>query len=91
VAQSEEMRELASWGCGTVMHVVPLVAPPRLGEDQLKDIDFTPLGIRERMSAGREVTARAAKAAPWRRPVDEMAGIIVHDDAASLGLPGTKR
>jgi NTE family protein len=86
VADSAEMRELASWGCGTVMHVVPLVAPALGGEDQLKDIDFTPNGIRERMTAGRDVAGRAAAAAPWRRPVDEMAGIIVHDDAMSMGL-----
>ena len=79
-AGTPAMRELASWGCGTVMHVVPLVAPPRRGEDQLKDIDFTPDGIGDRMAAGLALTGRIVASAPWRRPVDAMQGIIVHDE-----------
>ncbi len=80
LAQSETIRELASWGCGTTMHVVPLVAPPREGEDQLKDIDFTPAGIRTRMHAGIAEARRLLEIAPWERPVDTMVGVIVHDD-----------
>ena len=79
-ADSARVRELASWGCGTVMHVVPLVSPPREGEDQLKDIDFTPTGIRTRMDAGIAETKRLIEIAPWRHPVDAMVGVIVHEN-----------
>ena len=34
-------KELASWGCGTTMHVARLLAPQLDGEDHTKDIDFT--------------------------------------------------
>lgn len=79
-ADSARVRELASWGCGTVMHVVPLVSPPREGEDQLKDIDFTPAGIRTRMDAGIAETKRLIELAPWRGPVDAIEGVIVHEN-----------
>lgn len=78
-ATTAEVRELASWGCGTVMHVIPLVAPPREGDDQLKDIDFTPAGINGRMHAGLEEGRSAIKSAAWRRAVDPREGVIIHD------------
>ena len=77
---SAEVRELASWGCGTQMHVARLVAPRVDGEDHTKDIDFTPSGIRERWRAGYEDTKRMLDAAPWRTPVDPIEGVIIHDD-----------
>ena len=46
------MKALASWGCGTIMHVLRLRAPTLATEDCLKDIDFTPDGIRLRWQAG---------------------------------------
>ena len=79
-AKSAAISELASWGCGTVMHVVPLIAPPREGEDQLKDIDFTPDGISTRINAGIAESRRVLAAAPWQLPVDPMAGVIVHEE-----------
>ncbi|MEQ1519148.1 MAG: DUF3734 domain-containing protein, partial [Usitatibacteraceae bacterium] len=81
-ATSGEVRELASWGCGTVMHIIPLGAPPREGEDQLKDIDFTPGGISGRMHAGLHEGQVAIMTAAWQRSVDPMEGIIIHDDPA---------
>lgn len=72
-------RELASWGCGTIMHIVPLVAPPQEGEDQLKDIDFTSQGISNRMQAGIAEGRRVLAAAPWQQAVGPMEGVIVHD------------
>ena len=51
-AQSDStIRELASWGCGTTMHVAHLLAPRLDGEDHTKDIDFTPAGVRARRPA----------------------------------------
>ena len=41
VAMTPEVRELASYGCVTRMHVVRLLAPALAGEDHAKDIDFS--------------------------------------------------
>lgn len=82
---SEKMRsqpavkELTSWGCGTTMHLVRMLAPRVEGEDHTKDIDFTAHGIRARWQAGREDTQRAIDAAPWHQPVDVKDGLVIHD------------
>ena len=78
--QNAEVRELLDYGCATVMHIVPLAAPRLEGEDHTKDIDFTPHGIRTRWQAGYDDTRRAIERAPWRREVDAMDGIIVHEE-----------
>ena len=59
------MKELASWGCHTTMHVIPLLASSLDGEDHTKDIDFTPAGVRARWQTGRDDTLRAIELAPW--------------------------
>ena len=76
---SAEVRELASWGCGTIMHVLRLVAPRVDGEDHTKDIDFTPSGIRARWQAGYTATRQMIRDAPWRAPADPIQGIVIHD------------
>jgi NTE family protein len=73
------VRKLLGYGCATVMHVVPLLAPRVEGEDHTKDIDFTPAGIHARRQAGYSDTRRALEQAPWRHAVDAMDGIIVHE------------
>jgi len=78
--ESADVKELASWGCNTTMHVARLVAPKIDGEDHTKDIDFTPGGIRARWQAGYADTKRMLDAAPWRAPADPMDGVIIHDD-----------
>jgi len=83
--ESAKVKELASWGCGTTMHVARLNAPRLEGEDQLKDIDFTPAGIRARWQAGYNATRRMVAHAPWRAPVDPMEGVVIHELAASPG------
>jgi NTE family protein len=75
-----EVRELLDYGCATVMHVIPLSIPRVDGEDHTKDIDFSPRGIRARWAAGYADTRRAIEWAPWRREVDAMDGIIVHEE-----------
>jgi NTE family protein len=77
---SPEVRELNGWGCGTTMHVVRLLSPGVEGEDHTKDIDFTPAGIRSRWQAGYSDTRRMLRAAPWRKPVDAVEGIVIHQD-----------
>ena len=78
-------QELASWGCGTIMHVVRLLAPSLDSEDYLKDVDFTPAGIRARWQAGLADTRRMIERAPWQTEVDPMEGVIVHELSARTG------
>jgi NTE family protein len=80
-----ECRELASWGCGTTMHVVRLLAPALAGEDYLKDLDFSGAGIRFRCEAGLADARRMIERAPWDAPVDLMEGVIVHELSARTG------
>ncbi len=82
---SKAVEELASWGCGTTMHVARLVAPRLDGEDQFKDIDFTPAGIRARWQAGYAETRHMVARAPWQGPVDTMEGVVIHDPVATPG------
>jgi len=78
-AMSPEVRELASWGCGTTMHVVSLKAPRIGGEDHTKDIDFSAAGIRARWQAGYEDTQRMIALRPWDREIDPIEGIAIHE------------
>jgi NTE family protein len=78
-------RELASWGCGTTMHVVRLLAPALEGEDYMKDIDFSAAGIRFRCEAGLADARRMIVRAPWHAPADTMEGVIVHELSARSG------
>ena len=87
------MRELASWGCGTTMHVARLNAPNLPGEDHTKDIDFTPEGIATRRQAGYLDTSRLLRLAPWTRPVDPAEGVVIHEpfgaeDHVAVGIDG---
>ena len=74
----DKVKELASWGCGTQMHVAHLLAPRLTSEDHTKDIDFTPGGIRARRDAGYADTMRMIQRAPWRAPADPIEGVIEH-------------
>ena len=78
-------RELASWGCGTTMHVVRLLAPALDGEDYMKDLDFSAAGIRFRCEAGFVDTRRMLERAPWEAPLDPMEGVVVHELSARTG------
>ena len=74
-----EVKELLGYGCGTVMHIVPLRAPRIEGEDHSKDIDFTPAGVRARWNAGREFARRKIEAAPWAAAIDPVMGVVLHE------------
>jgi len=73
-----KVEELASWGCGTTMHVAHLLAPRLDGEDHTKDIDFTTGGIRVRREAGYADTVRMVEKAPWLEASDPIEGVIEH-------------
>src|SRR5262249_9260424 len=74
-----EVRDLASYGCLTRMHVVRLLAPPLDGEDHTKDIDFSPGGIAARWDAGYRHTVRVLAQAPWTHAADPLEGFILHE------------
>ena len=76
---SNAVRELASYGCQTRMHVVRLLAPQLDGETHTKDIDFSPAGIMRRWDAGYAHARAMIERAPWVGEFDPLAGIIVHD------------
>ena len=84
---SPKVKELVSWGCQTIMHVVHLVASGITGEDQLKDIDFTPAGINNRRQAGYADTRRMLDLSPWSAPVDPIEGVIIHDARTCVEAP----
>ncbi|QAU36067.1 patatin-like phospholipase family protein [Janthinobacterium sp. 17J80-10] len=79
------IRELAAWGCHTVMHVVRLVASGIDSEDEMKDIDFTPGRLRERWQAGCADTAHILNLAPWTLPADPVDGVVIHDASVGAG------
>lgn len=72
------VRALTAWGCATTMHVVRLLSPPIDGEDQTKDIDFTPASVRARWQAGLAAARAAIERAPWSAPADPMEGVVEH-------------
>ncbi|WP_247597037.1 patatin-like phospholipase family protein [Hydrogenophaga sp. PAMC20947] len=78
VPDSEHARELGAWGCNTMMHVVALMAPHLAGDDQTKDIDFTPRGINLRSNAGLQLGRRALAEKPWQNPHDPLDGLCLH-------------
>nr|WP_231716749.1 patatin-like phospholipase family protein [Burkholderia ubonensis] len=73
-----EVRALAAWGCQTTMRVIKLAAPRLSGDNQFKDIDFTPAGIAARRQAGYDAAMRAIAARPWEAPMDPFEGLSVY-------------
>jgi NTE family protein len=73
-----KVKELASWGCGTTVHVVHMLAPRLESEDHTKDIDFTPTGVRARRQAGYADTLDMIERAPWEQAADPIEGVIEH-------------
>jgi NTE family protein len=76
------VKEMADFGCGTIMHIVRLNAPRLDHEDHLRDIDFTSAGIHARWQAGYADTMRVLERRPWETPIDPMMGVAVHDSNA---------
>ena len=77
--KTTSVRELASYGCLTRMHVVRLLAQPLDGEDHTKDIDFSAGGIRRRWDAGYQDATSVLEAAPWSGDFDPVEGFILHE------------
>jgi len=79
IRQTAAVREMAAWGCTTRMHVVPLLAPRLDNEDHMKEMDFSPYGIRTRWQAGLADTRRALARAPWLGEFSPLEGVILHE------------
>jgi NTE family protein len=86
VRKNEAVRDLASYGCVTQMHVVRLLAPRLENENHTKDIDFTPSGIRMRREAGYQATMQALRQAPWQGEFDPIEGVILHESMPDLAM-----
>lgn len=78
---SEAVKELASYGCSTQMHVVRLLAPQLSREDHTKDIDFSPSGIMQRWDAGYRHTRAVLARKPWIGDFDPLSGVILHEQS----------
>jgi NTE family protein len=85
------VKELTAWGCATTMHVVRLLSPRIDGEDQTKDIDFTPEGVQARWQAGHGAARAAIDRAPWTTPVDPIEGVIEHAMGGAETIPPSAR
>ena len=77
--ETPEIKEMAGYGCGTLMHIVQLNAAPLQHEDYLRDLDFTPDGIERRWQAGYADTTRTLRRKPWETPIDPMVGVAVYN------------
>jgi NTE family protein len=86
VRNSETVRELASYGCVTRMHVLQLLAPRLDNENHTKDVDFSPSGIRMRREAGYKATMRALAEAAWLGEFDPLEGVILHRPKPELAM-----
>jgi NTE family protein len=73
------VRDLASYGCQTRMHVVRLLAPQLDREGHTKDIDFTERGITARWDAGYQHTQSVLQRMPWSEAFDPLSGVVLHD------------
>ncbi|CCD86595.1 conserved protein of unknown function [Bradyrhizobium sp. ORS 285] len=79
VRNDPAVRELASYGCQTRMHVVRLQAPQLERENHTKDIDFSDRGITARWRAGYQQTRSVLERMPWTGEFDPLAGVVLHD------------
>src|SRR5262245_13436808 len=86
VRSSAAVRELASYGCVTRMHIVQLLAPRFDNENHTKDIDFSPSGIRMRWDAGYAAARAALERAAWRGEFDPLEGVILHQPQRSIAM-----
>jgi NTE family protein len=73
-----QVRELAGYGCATVMHLVEINAQPLDGESNARDFDFSQAAIHARWQAGYADTRRMIARRPWDDPVDPMVGVAVY-------------
>ncbi len=89
--ETPEVKEIAGYGCGTLMHIIRLNAAPLENEDYLRDIDFTPEGVDRRWQAGYADTVRTLKHKPWDIPIDPMMGVAVFDSDGTVATSSLEK
>ncbi len=78
VRTTNEVREMTAYGCKTRMHVVQLLAP-RLGNERpMKEMDFSPAGIRARWQAGHADASRALARSEWLGDASPLDGVVLY-------------
>ncbi|OGB00532.1 MAG: patatin [Burkholderiales bacterium RIFCSPHIGHO2_12_FULL_69_20] len=82
-----DVRDMAGYGCGTVMHLMRLVAPRLADEDHTKDMDFNVARIQQRWQAGLDDARRTLARQAWLEPVGPMDGLVVHDLSTDTPIP----
>jgi NTE family protein len=82
-----DLRDMAGYGCGTVMHLMRLVAPRLVDEDHTKDMDFNVARIQQRWQAGLNDARRTLARQAWLEPVGPMDGLVVHDLSTDTPIP----
>jgi NTE family protein len=78
------VRELASYGCQTRMHVVRLLAPQLDRENHTKDVDFSQRGIAARWDAGYQHTQSVLERMPWSGEFDPLSGVVLHEPSIEV-------
>jgi NTE family protein len=89
--ETPEVKEMAGYGCGTLMHIIRLNATPIEHEDYLRDLDFTREGIERRWQAGYADTVGTLQRKPWDVPIDPMVGVAVYDSDSGSAAPSLEK
>jgi len=78
VRATDVVRDMTAYGCTTRMHVVQLLAPRLDNEGPMKELDFSPAGIRARWQAGHADASEALARADWLGDFSPLEGVILH-------------
>lgn len=78
VKHNPEVRELASQGCHTTMHIVELIYPAANWELSYSDADFSRTTVKARWQVGYHDALRMLERCPWEDPVAPHTGVVVH-------------
>jgi NTE family protein len=71
--------DLAAKGTDRTVNVVRLIMQALEGDDQFRDVDFTPATVEARWAAGMADAARALRHKAWLKPVPPHAGLVIHE------------
>jgi NTE family protein len=74
-----QVKELASYGCHTTVHVVRLLAPRLENEDFTKALDFTPASIQARWQAGYAHAQQTLAEKPWHNELGPLQSAVLHE------------
>jgi len=79
VAHDPQFAKLAALGCDRTVNVVQLIMKALPGDNQFKDVDFSPETVAARWAAGMADAARALTHKNWLKPVPPHSGLVIHE------------